>query len=227
MNLLLATICPSLLIIFVFVSLDRFKEPTKEILKVFFYGILITIPAYFFNTYLSKIWYSTNVSEELISSFLTAAPVEEGLKLIVLYFLVYKMRDFNEPMDGIVYGVVVSLGFATLENFYYVYLLADYFETTSLALAVSRAFSAVPAHAVFGVFMGYFFMRYSFIKKRDNLFFAFAVPFTLHGCYNLFVVSNFLVALLLIIISWIVALKMFATLKKKQKLKKREYEKKI
>ena len=78
------------------------------------------------------------------------------------------MRDFNEPMDGIVYGVVVSLGFATLENFYYVYLLADYFETTSLALAVSRAFSAVPAHAVFGVFMGYFFMRYSFIKKRDN-----------------------------------------------------------
>ena len=62
-------------------------------------------------------------------------------------------------MDGIVYGVTVSLGFATLENFYYVYLLADYFETTSMSLAILRSFSAVPAHAVFGVFMGYFFNK--------------------------------------------------------------------
>ena len=191
MNLLLATILPSLLIIFIFVSSDKFKEPTKEIIKVFLYGILITIPAYFMNTYLSEIWYSTNASEGLISSFLTAAPVEESLKLAVLYFFVYKMKDFNEPIDGIVYGVTVSLGFATLENIYYVYLLADYYETSSMAMAYGRSFSAVPAHAVFGVYMGYFFMKYSFIKKGDNLFFAFIVPFVLHGCYNLFVSSNF------------------------------------
>ena len=73
---------------------------------------------------------NTRVSENLISSFLTAAPVEEGLKLSVLYYFVYKMKDFNEPIDGIVYVVTVSLGFATLENFYYVYILAEYFETT-------------------------------------------------------------------------------------------------
>ena len=227
MNLLLATIFPSLLIIFIFVSSDKFKEPTKEIIKVFLYGILITIPAYFLNTYLSGIWYATNASEGLISSFLTAAPVEESLKLAVLYFFVYKMKDFNEPIDGIVYGVTVSLGFATLENIYYVYLLADYYETSSMSLAVIRSFSAIPAHAVFGVFMGYFFMKYSFIKKGDNLFFAFIVPFVLHGCYNLFVSSNFYVALLLILISWIVALRMFSRLKKTQRKKRREYEKKV
>ena len=89
MNLLFATIFPSLLIIFIFVSSDKFKEPTKEIIKVFLYGILITIPAYFLNTYLSGIWYTTNASEAIISSFLTAAPVEESLKLAVLYFFVY------------------------------------------------------------------------------------------------------------------------------------------
>ena len=227
MNLLLATILPSLLIIFVFVSSDKFREPAKEIIKVFFYGILITIPAYFLNTYIGEIWYATNASEGLISSFLTAAPVEESLKLAVLYFFVYKMKDFNEPIDGIVYGVTVSLGFATLENIYYVYLLADYFDTTSMALAIVRSFSAVPAHAVFGVFMGYFFMKYSFIKKGDNLFFAFIVPFVLHGCYNLFISSNFYVAFLLIVISWIVALRMFSRLKKTQGKKRREYEKKI
>ncbi len=227
MQLLLITILPSILIVLFFVKSDRFKEPTKEIIKVFFLGILITIPAYFLNTYLSEIWYSTNASEGLISSFLTAAPVEEGLKLSVLYFFVYKMKDFNEPVDGIVYGVTVSLGFATLENIYYVYLLADYFETTSMTLAILRSFSAIPAHAVFGVFMGYFFMKYAFIKKGDNLIFAFLIPFVLHGCYNLFTSSNFIISLILIIISWIIALRMFARLKKTQKTKRREYEKKI
>ena len=228
MALLLATILPSILIILFFVYSDKFIEPRGEIIKVFIYGILITIPAYFLNTYISDFLYNnTRVSEGLISSFLTAAPVEEGLKLSVLYYFVYKMKDFNEPIDGIVYGVTVSLGFATLENLYYVYLLADYFETTSMALAVIRSFSAVPAHAVFGIFMGYFFMKYSFIKKGDNLFFAFIVPFVLHGCYNLFTTSNFFVSLGLILISWIIALRLFSRLKKTQKRKRREYEKKI
>ncbi len=227
MGLLLLTTLPSILIIVFFVKSDKFKEPPKEIIKVFFYGILITIPAYFLNTFLSQIWYETKLSKDLISSFFTAAPVEEGLKLSILYFFVYRMKDFNEPVDGIVYGVCASLGFATLENFYYVYLLADYYETSSVTLAILRSFSAVPAHAAFGMFMGYFFMKYAFIKKGDNLLFAFLVPFTLHGCYNLFVASNFLVALILILISWIIGLRLFSKLKTSQKRKKKEHEKKI
>jgi len=227
MKLLLLTVLPSILILIFFVKSDKFKEPTEEIIKVFLFGILITIPAYILNNFLSEIWYATNASEGVISSFLTAAPVEEGLKLSVLYFFVYKMKHFNEPIDGIVYGITVSLGFATLENIYYVYLLADYFDTTSESLAIVRSFSAVPAHAVFGIFMGYFFMKYSFIKKGDNLIFAFVVPFVLHGCYNLFISSNLIFSLILIFISWIVALSMFSRLKKTQKTKRREYEKKL
>ena len=228
MSLLLVTILPSILIILFFVNSDKFKEPKSEIIKVFIFGILITIPAYILNTFLGDFWYNnTKVSQNLISSFLTAAPVEEGLKLSILYYFVYKMKDFNEPLDGIVYGVTASLGFATLENIYYVYLLADHFQTSSMALAVLRSFSAVPAHAVFGIFMGYFFMKYSFIKKGDNLFFAFIIPFVLHGCYNLFIASNFFVSLTLIIVAWIVALRLFSRLKKTQKRKRKEYEKKV
>ena len=137
------------------------------------------------------------------------------------------MKDFNEPLDGIVYGVTASLGFATLENIYYVYLLADYFETTSMALAITRSFSAVPAHAVFGVFMGYFFMKYSFIQKQNNLAMCLIVPILLHGIYNFFTVSYFIISLLTVIISWIVLLIAFSRLKKSQLQKKREYEKKV
>ena len=227
MGTLLITILPSLLIVTFFVMSDKFREPNKEIIKVFVYGIIITIPAFYLNTFLGEIFASRSISESLIRSFLTAAPVEETLKFCVLYFLVYKMKDFNEPIDGIVYGVTVSLGFATLENFYYVYYISDYVDGSARAFAIVRSFTAVPAHGVFGVAMGYFFMKYCFAKKQSNLFLCILAPFLLHGFYNFFAVDYFIVSLLLIIISWIVVLRMFARIKKSQKTKKTEYEKKV
>ena len=137
------------------------------------------------------------------------------------------MKDFNEPVDRIVYGVSVSLGFATLENIYYVYVLPDYFETTSLSLAVLRAFSAVPAHAAFGAIMGYFFMKFSFVSKKDNLFFSIIIPLFLHGFYNLSMSYNYFIGYLLVVLMWIVIYKKFKELLKNQKNKKNEYEKKI
>ena len=227
MGTLLITILPSLLIVTFFVISDRFREPNKEIIKVFAYGILMCFPAFYLNTALGEIFASRSISENLINSFLTAAPVEEVLKFCVLYSLVYKMKDFNEPIDGIVYGVSVSLGFATLENIYYVYVLSDYFDTSSRTLAVIRSFSAVPAHGVFGAVMGYYFMKYSFVKKQNNLFLCVFVPFLLHGFYNFFVTGYFIFSILLIVITWIVILRAFSRLKKSQKKKKREYEKKV
>ena len=224
---LLITILPSLLIVTFFVMSDRFREPNKEILKVFVYGIILVFPAFYLNSALDAIFASRSISENLIRSFLTAAPVEEVLKFCVLYSLVYKMKDFNEPIDGIVYGVSVSLGFATLENIYYVYFLSDYFDSSARTLAIVRSFSAVPAHGVFGAVMGYFFMKYSFVKKQNNLFLCMFVPFLLHGFYNFFAADYFIVSFLLIVISWIVVLRMFSRLKKSQKTKKREYEKKV
>ena len=227
MGTLLITILPSLLIVTFFVMSDKFPEPAYQIIKIFFYGILICFPAFYLNTTLINVYANTEIAESLISSFLSAAPVEEVLKFTVLYSLVYKMKDFNEPIDGVVYGVTVSLGFATLENIYYVYFLNDYFDTSSQSLAMLRSFSAIPAHGVFGAIMGYFFMKYSFINKQNNLALCMIVPILLHGSYNFFAHSYFIVSLLIVIISWIVVLRSFARLKKSQKKKKREYEKKI
>ena len=70
-------------------------------------------------------------------------------------------------------------------------------------------------------------MKYTFVKRGDNLVFAFLVPFTLHGCYNLFTASNFLISLILVVVSWVVALQMFSKLKKTQRKKEKENEKKI
>ena len=137
------------------------------------------------------------------------------------------MKDFNEPIDGIVYGVTISLGFATLENIYYVYFLSDYFGTTSQSLATLRSFSAIPAHGIFGATMGYFFMKYSFIKKQNNLALCLIVPILLHGIYNFFAASYFIISLFTVVIAWIILLRAFFRLKKSQLQKGREYEKKI
>ena len=225
MYLLLVTIIPSIIILLFFMYSDRFREPRKSILKVFIYGCLICIPAYFANTILDSFWfYQTKVPEELIGSFLAPAFVEEALKFSVLYYVVYKMKDFNEPIDGIVYGVTVSLGFATLENIYYVFLVGY---EDPLAVAYLRAFSAIPGHALDGVFMGYFFMRYVYIQKRNNLMLTFLVPYFLHAYYNYFAVINYKLMYLELIIGWAIALILFKNLKADQKLKREEYEKKL
>ena len=227
MSTLLITIVPSLLIILFFMKSDLFPEPNNQIFKIFFYGILLCIPAFIINTALGTFFSNIGFDGTLLPTLLTAAPIEEILKFIVLYYLVYKMKDFNEPIDGIVYGVTVSLGFATLENIYYVYVLSDYYNVSSQSLAILRSFSTIPAHGIFGATMGYFFMKYSFIRKQDNLILCIIVPILLHASYNFFVSTNFLVALLIIIISWFILLNAFSKLKKKQKKKKKEYEKKI
>jgi len=223
----LFTIVPSLLIILFFMKSDLFPEPNNQIFKIFFYGIVLCIPAFIINTALGTFFSNVGFDGTLLPTLLSAAPVEEILKFIVLYYLVYKMKDFNEPIDGIVYGVTVSLGFATLENIYYVYVLSDYYNVSSQSLAILRSFSTIPAHGIFGATMGYFFMKYSFIKKQNNLTLCIIVPILLHASYNFFVSTNFLLALLVIFISWLILLNAFLKLKNKQKKKKKEYEKKI
>ena len=56
-------------------------------------------------------------------SFIVAGVVEEGLKELVLIPNLLKEKSFNERLDGIIYSVFLSLGFATIENIIYIYYL--------------------------------------------------------------------------------------------------------
>ena len=225
--LLLTTILPPILIVIIFVASDKFKEPNKEIFLVFISGILITIPAYYTNNFLGDLYLNYYfISEGLAASFLSAAVVEEGLKFLVLYFVVYRLREFNEPLDAIVYGVCESLGFATLENIFYIFY-SD-FGIEPIYLSILRGFTTIPAHAIFGVMMGYFFMKYAFTHKSKSLFLSFLIPYLLHGFYNYFIgINYFVISLALIIVSWFIGIKLFLKLRQEQRLKRREYEKKI
>ena len=224
MNLILITIAPSILILLYFFLSDKFKEPKRLVALVFFLGILICLPAGILNTFVYENFNNnTETVEKLLGSFLGPAWTEELLKLFILYSIVLKRKEFNEPMDGIVYGVVVSLGFATYENYDYVYRLAlewKEYGITQQEVAIWRSYSAVPMHGLNGCLMGFYLGKYVFTGDKKFLSYSFFVPFLMHGIYNYYVQFG----VLIVIVQLIFALKLHGELKKMQKNKKKESE---
>src|SRR5205085_2529515 len=91
----------------------------------------------------------------LFDAFFLSGFIEELSKWIVLMSAVYHWQELDEPLDGLIYGVAIALGFATLENFLYLTRLG-------MDVAWARAIFAVPAHALFGGAMGYYAGRAKF-----------------------------------------------------------------
>ena len=230
--LLLITIVPVLGILFLFVFLDRFVEPKKYIIATFVLGILSIGPLIMFDNIILLIKGSPIEYTPFMQAFFDAAFQEELLKFCVLFFFCVRFTAFNEPMDGIVYGTVASLGFASYENIHYVYGYGVESFTASLSNAYHRAFSAVPSHAFDGVIMGFFIGRHYFRKHESkiNIYFAFLIPFILHGLYDWTLmeesIHNNFMWLIVAIELWLV-IYLYRVLKKEQLKKKSEPEKKI
>tara|TARA_B100000767_G_scaffold12889_1_gene12439 strand:- start:2586 stop:3296 length:711 start_codon:yes stop_codon:yes gene_type:complete len=191
--ILLFTITPTILILSFFYFSDKFKEPKQTILTVFYLGFLICLPAGILNDLSYNFTYDgSDFSERLAWSFLGPAWAEELLKFSILYLIVLKREEFNEKMDGIVYGVVVSLGFATYENYTYIYQMAPLtaeandwsIEQYSYYVAKLRSYSAVPMHGLNGAVMGLFFSKYVFSGKKRFLILSLLFPYLFHGFYN-------------------------------------------
>jgi len=177
---LLLTIGAPLAIIAFIIYSDKFKEPLDLILKTFFVGIFLCIPAGELNSWLIQ------SPDQAYFAGLT----EESLKFLVLYFYIRPKTAFNEPMDAIVYGTIVSLGFATLENLSYVYSGSQ--EVDSLTIAIMRSISAIPLHATCGIIMGYFFGLYAFLGSKSSLIKSLIIPISIHATYNYLIEFGFL-----------------------------------
>jgi RsiW-degrading membrane proteinase PrsW (M82 family) len=88
-------------------------------------------------------------------AFLSAAVPEEFFKWLIVVLYCARHKEFDEPMDGLVYGAVASLGFATFENVVYVWV-SEVSTQAGLQVALARGLTAVPMHASLGAIMGYF-----------------------------------------------------------------------
>jgi RsiW-degrading membrane proteinase PrsW (M82 family) len=159
------------------------REPLILLMISFLYGALSTIVTLFIsfpvNTFL--LTKEDDVISQFINAFFKVALIEELSKFLFVRFILYRNKNFNEPFDGIVYAVMVSMGFATLENVLYVYQFG-------FVTGVTRMFTAVPAHAVFGIMMGYYLGRAKFTSTHELFYsiLALLAPTLFHGAYDYF-----------------------------------------
>ncbi|MCH2046055.1 MAG: PrsW family intramembrane metalloprotease [Saprospiraceae bacterium] len=194
--LLILAILPGSLIAFWIYRQDKHApEPHRRLALCFFYGVLTTIAAGTLevlgkNLLLglhSNIFHFSKLSFLLIYSIMVISLIEELVKFLVLRYHIYPKEDFDEPIDGIVYAVMIGMGFATAENILYVFSTKNI--DHAMYIALLRMFTAVPAHASFAILMGYFvgmakFANYTqrFSLKLKGLLSAILA----HGLYDFY-----------------------------------------
>lgn len=163
------------------------REPLKHIFISFMLGVLCAIPALIMSILLGKfipVDYESILSVA-IYALIVVAFAEEFAKFLILRFYAYRQKEFNEPFDGIVYGAIISLGFAGIENILYVI-------DGGLQVGILRMFTAVPAHASFGIIMGYYFgLAWKHKDKaRAYKLKGLLAAIVLHGLYNFFLMQQ-------------------------------------
>ena len=186
--LLLFAITPGVLISLYIFRKDKYEpEPVKLLFICFVFGMLSTIPAIMLETFGMDVLgagVSQNILKTAFFAFIVVGLSEEFSKFIFLRYYIMPKRAFNEPMDGIVYSVMISMGFACWEN-----ILYAMFRGGGYDVAILRAFTAVPAHAAFAVIMGYFAGK---AKTEDGiaawpLFLGLFWATVTHGAYDFFI----------------------------------------
>jgi len=166
MDYIALAIAPGLAIcIYIFTRDVYNREPKLNLVMSFVFGALSIVPAFFIER-----GFDSQIEDSAIGiavkSFFLVALTEECCKFIALRLYAYRQKSFDEPFDGIVYSVLVSMGFATIENVMYVWGSAQ--AGMGYQVAILRMFLSVPAHATFGVLMGYHVGRAKFEPSKEK-----------------------------------------------------------
>lgn len=173
----------SAIILYIYLKDKHEREPLSLLLVSFVYGILSTAITLLISWPVNAfvMLESGNPVDEFYSAFFKVALVEEFSKFLFVRMILFPNRNFNEPFDGIVYAVMVGMGFATLENVLYVFQYG-------VQTGIWRMFTAVPAHATFAVLMGFFLGKAKFSKRRRLLYMltGLLAATLFHGSYDYF-----------------------------------------
>lgn len=186
LELLVLAIAPVATIILWIYLKDKYdKEPVITLSKFFILGILVSALAIYVEELLIKLNTFSKIGYMIYISFIVAGLTEEGLKALILIPNLLREKNFNEKLDGIIYSVFLSLGFATIENIIYI-LFED--PTSVFQVSIIRAIISIPAHMMFAIIMGYYISKYKFnmskSKPKIYLIISIIVPILLHGIFD-------------------------------------------
>lgn len=167
LSVIALAVLPALILIYYVYQQDKLqREPTRNLVKAFFYGgasvfasLFISVPLMRLGAFSQEIH---SMGDAFRTAFFGAAIPEETAKLLMLWLFLRKCKDFDERMDGIVYAVCVGMGFAAFENIEYLFAAGSGWFTVGL----SRSLTAIPGHFGFAVIMGYYYSLHAFDGYR-------------------------------------------------------------
>jgi protease PrsW len=189
LTLVALALAPGAALFLFFYARDRYnREPLYPLVVTFLLGAAALLPSVFCSLGLQRLTGWSSHTSRLLPLFLGALVVvglvEEGWKFLVVRLYSYNRREFDEPYDGIMYSVIASLGFATVENVLYVV-------NGGVGTGILRALLAVPGHAFYGVLMGYFLGSAKFaVRRREASLLMLAglgAAILAHGLYDFMV----------------------------------------
>ena len=190
MGLLLAVaILPGLYLLRMVYNLDEIeKEPMDLLRKLFFCGLFALLPIVICegiaDNVLKALFTPKTTTFSVMEMFFGVALIEEGFKYYFLKRITWNHPAFDYRFDAIVYSVCVSMGYAVIENILYVF-------EHGLQVGILRAFTSIPGHGMFAIYMGFYYGLAKLYEKRGQLAkvsgelrSALWVPVLLHGFYD-------------------------------------------
>lgn len=204
--LLLLSILPGFIIVLYIYWRDRHdSEPLWYLSWCFAFGMLSTYPAIQMETFgMRDLGIYGTINDPFMTftfAFAVIALSEEFVKYLFLRYYIFPKEVFDEPMDGIVYAVMVGMGFATLENILYVVIRPEDM-ATAFHIGWLRMVTAIPGHAIFAIIMGYFVGWAKFAPRYQALFLWIGLlgAVVTHGIYDYLIFMRMQESLILFVL---------------------------
>ncbi len=179
-------VIPSLiwLVFWLHLARDR-REPFGLIILCFLLGGLVVFVATFLQ----------NGLKELVTTptarIAVWAGIEETLKFAVFYVVAYKSSYDAEALDPAMYLIAVALGFAALENIFYVLQPAISFNITAgLLTGGLRFLGSTLLHTIASCFIGIIITLTPKEIRGLGMVLGLAGAIFLHSTFNFFILKN-------------------------------------
>jgi len=188
-KLFVLAVAPAVFLMWRFHHADKYKtESGRLLIGTFVLGGLFTIVCAFVEP---KAPTNPGVAGTFFYFLFGVALFEELSKFIAVRVLAYRSKQFDETMDGVIFGIAAGLGFAAVENIFYVLQYGG-------TVALFRAFVSVPGHAFYGAIMGYYLARAKFGKNPWLAIWGLTIAMLLHAVFDTVAQSAGLAALIVL-----------------------------
>jgi len=204
-------ILPGIIWLLFYLREDVHPEPKSLILQVFVLGALSAPIALVAEGALNKILNNFGDRVSLWTLLILMAAIEEIVKYLVVWLRMFRDKNFDEPIDAMVYMVVAALGFATAENIFFSSSAFANSAILGIGVISARFIGSTLLHTLSSSIIGYGLAlnMHSFPQKRLFLMTSvFIEAILLHALFNYIILSNrnifgFLTSIIILIIFFI------------------------